>query len=88
MSQGLPDLRRLPLDRFCNFIWWWLTRNASSNVDVEKVRLALWRPPPGTRPDPRGPWGAEAEKSAFAALKAGFGGGARPAKENAPVANI
>lgn len=81
----MKDLRRLPLDRFCNFIWWWLTRNAQDQVQVEKVRAILWRPPPGVVADRRGPWGAQAETSAFQALKAGFGGKSRPTKENAPI---
>lgn len=74
VSRNMPDLRDLPLDRFCNFIWWWATRNASQQSDIERFRITLWRPPPRVAPDPRSPWSRENETGAFAALKAGLSG--------------
>lgn len=60
----------LPLDRFCNFIWWWATRNATDEQEIDKLRAQLWRPPPGVAPHPDSPWAPEAEAQAFAAFKA------------------
>lgn len=82
VSLGLPDLRKLRVDRFCNFIWWWLTRNAAEQQEIDKMRATLWRPPAGVAPDPRSPWAPQAETSSFDALKAGVGGG--PPVEGAP----
>lgn len=71
VSRGLPRLGSLPVDRLCNFVWWWITRNASEEAEVEKVRTSLWTPPVGwEQPIEVGPWSAEEETSAFAALKA------------------
>jgi len=73
----MPDLRELPLDRFCNYVYWMATREASS-VDIEKFRARLWRPPPGKAADARSPWSKENETGAFQALKAGLGSGVKP----------
>lgn len=63
------DLDVLSLSRFCNFIWWWLTREASSN-EVEKFKTRLWRPPKGeVVTHKESPWSPENENSAFASLK-------------------
>lgn len=73
----MPDLRTLPLDRFCNFLWWWMTRNAQEAQTVERIKATLWRPPPAAakKPiDPRSPWAPQAETAGFSALKAGLGG--------------
>lgn len=79
VGHNVPDVRTLPLDRFCNFIWWLSTRNANE-TDQAKARAQLWRPPPvvpgkvATPIDPRSPWSAENEAKALASLKAGLTG--------------
>lgn len=74
-SQNMPDLRTLSQDRFDNFIWWWFTRNASEQVEIDKFKSELWRPPPGTKVTHRNsPWSPENETSALADLKASLGG--------------
>jgi hypothetical protein len=75
-AAGLKDLRTLPLDRFCNLVYWYATRNAD-HTGIEKFRARLWQPPKALRGQPipkQSPWSAENEASAFAALKAGLGG--------------
>lgn len=73
VGHNMPDLRKLPLDRFCNWLWWMMTKNAKNEQEREKLRAKLWRPPPdlkGTAPiDKRSPWSAENEMKAFAAFK-------------------
>lgn len=71
VSQGLPELGDMPLDRFTNFIWWWATRNAQSSEEVEDFRRRLWKPPPGEVG--RGPWAPAEETESFQALKRGLG---------------
>ena len=65
------DLRDMPLDRFCNFVWFMMTRNAEKK-DIDSMRAKLWVPPPkSAAPIPRNiPWSAEAETAAFKAVKA------------------
>lgn len=78
-GHAMKDIRLLPLERFCNFIWWLSTRN-SNEQEIAKQKAQLWRPPPAPpgKPavpiDPRSPWSAENESKAFAALKAGLTG--------------
>lgn len=72
----MPDLEDLPLDRFCNYVYWSATRN-SSQVDIEKFRARIWRPPKGEAADERSPWSEKNETGAFQALKAGLGLGAK-----------
>lgn len=63
-------MRYLTLDRFCNFVWWAITKDGSER-EVEKFRSRLWMPPPKTIViDPRSPWSPENETKGFAALKA------------------
>ncbi|QDP45523.1 hypothetical protein SEA_FUZZBUSTER_39 [Microbacterium phage FuzzBuster] len=76
MAHGMEDLRTLSLDRFCNYVYWMATRNASA-TDIEKFRARLWRPPKGEVPDDRSPWSQANETGAFQALKAGLGLGAK-----------
>lgn len=69
----MPDLRELPLERFCNFVYWMATRNGSP-TDVEKFRAKLWRPPKGEVViDARSPWAPENEQKGFGALKMSLG---------------
>lgn len=78
MAHGVPDLRSLPLDRFCNFVYWMATRNASAS-EIEKFRARLWRPPVGQAvTDTRSPWAPENEQRGFSALKTALGGTVAP----------
>lgn len=70
VAHGIPDPRELPLERFCNLVWYMMTRNAKDEAAVAKIRAQLWRPPRGmTVIDRRSPWSPENETKAFAALK-------------------
>lgn len=82
VGHGVPDPRKLPLDRFCHWVWWMLSRN-SSDSDREKLRAKIWRPPLNLdHPiEARSPWSAENETKAFAAIKAQLNlGGKSPSK--------
>lgn len=70
VGHNMPRLESLPLSRFCNWIWWMLTRNANEQ-EREKTRAKIWRPPPTEKGpiDKRSPWSAENEMKAFSALK-------------------
>lgn len=67
VGHNMPDLRELPLERFANFVYWFVTREAAAE-EVEKFRARLWVPPKGVTPT-SGPWSREAELSAFAAVR-------------------
>ena len=53
VSQGLPPLVELEQDRFCNFVWWWLTRGADGSQEserqIERMKACLLY----TSPSPR-----------------------------------
>lgn len=66
------DPTRLPLDRFCSYVWWWVTSRMHEKKDLDKFEQRLYRPPPGEVAT-AGPWTPEAETQAFAALKAAVG---------------
>lgn len=66
-SQGLPELGKMPLGRLCNYIWWWVTRNADEE-QYEKARRKLWIPPKGEAG--QGPWAADEETRLLRAAKA------------------
>lgn len=84
VAQNMPDLRTLPIDRFCNFVWHMLTRNADES-DRRKLEANIWRPPPKTvHIDPRSPWSAQNETSALGALKAGLGLSGKVPSQPAP----
>lgn len=70
VGHGLQDPRKLPLDRFCHWVWWMLTRNANEQ-DKAKTKAKLWRPPKDLEApiDKRSPWSAENETKAFSALR-------------------
>lgn len=72
VGRNLPPVQDLSVDRFCNFVWWWATRNVTEQAEKDKFEARLWRPPVGVVPD-RGPWSAEAESGAFSAFKAQIG---------------
>jgi len=62
----------MPLGRFCSFMWWYCTRNASQQ-DIDKFRTRLWQPVQGEVIPANSPWSAENETKAFQALKAQTG---------------
>jgi len=68
VSRNIPPVGTLPIARFCNLVWYWLTYRAESEKDVSKIRNTLWRPPPGHVPT-KGPWSPEEETSAFQSLR-------------------
>jgi hypothetical protein len=69
----MPELVDLPLERFCNYVWWLYTRDGDQK-EVDKFKIALWRPPKGVEvTDTRSPWSAASEQKAFGSLKASLG---------------
>lgn len=70
VGHGMRSPKSLPVDRFCHWIWWMLTRN-SEKQEREKLRAKIWQPPMNsTAPiDKRSPWSPENEGKAFAMLK-------------------
>jgi len=82
-GHAMKDIRTLPLERFCNFVWYLSTKNANEQEQA-KAKAQLWRPPPPVpgrpvEPIPKqSPWSAESEGAAFAALKAGLTGTVSP----------
>lgn len=78
-GSGSPiALAEMPVDRLSSFVWWFLTRNASKESDIAKIKARLWQPPSGYRGkiDARSPWSPENETKALASLKASLGLGA------------
>lgn len=76
-SQNMGYLQLMPLDRFLNFVWHMLVRNADKK-ERTKIEVKLWAPPPEERGRPisaKSPWSAENEKNSFASLKAALTGG-------------
>ena len=57
------DLLDLPVDRFLNHIYWWLTKDANAE-GVQAFNVKLWMPPKGVVAV-KGPWSVEEETSAF-----------------------
>lgn len=72
VSHGMGDLRELPLERVCNFVYYRLTDGADEK-GLAKFKAKLWMPPKDVIPDARSPWSAENETKAFAALSARLG---------------
>lgn len=64
-------MRELPLDRFCSLVWWWITRNAETEQDIDRVREQVWLPPKGE--EGRGVWSADAETDALNSLMTDLG---------------
>lgn len=79
LAHGLDDPRDMPIDHVEAVLWYRATENAQDPTFPDKLKAALWRPPPGAVPE--GPWAPEAEASAFASLKAQVSG-------NAPTATV
>lgn len=71
VGHGGTDLLDLPVDRFCNYVRWFLVRNMD---DQQRARFEadLYRPPPGE--EPAGPWTAEEETRALSELGKAFSG--------------
>lgn len=73
-SRNMGSLTSLPQDRFDNFVYWWFTKDASSE-QLEKFRAELYQPPKGeVVTDTSSPWHPENETNALAELKAQMGG--------------
>lgn len=70
-AHGGPDLRSLSIRRFCSLVWWFITRNAESEADIEKVREQIWLPPKGEKAE--GVWSAEAETESLHGLLSDLG---------------
>lgn len=68
VSRNMPPLQSLPVDRFCNFVWWWMTRNADE-AERKRLQARIWQPPLDYVPK-TGPWAAQNESSSFQSLKA------------------
>lgn len=60
-------LRKLYLEDFLDFMWWWVVREASQE-ERDKFERWLWMPPKGVVAK-AGPWSVESETSAFQSLK-------------------
>ena len=70
-AQGVDPID-LPMDRFCNLVYYWLTRGADPRRRDE-IDRTLERPPAGataTLDDSGSPWSAESELSAFSTAAA------------------
>jgi hypothetical protein len=68
VAHGMPDLMDLKIDRFCNYVYWMLTKGYSE-TDMASFRSRLWQPPIGEIADVRSPWSAENENAALSAFK-------------------
>lgn len=70
VAYGAGDLKSLPVERACNFVYWYLTRE-SDEKSLDKFKSQLWMPPAGTEVnDPRSPWSPENETAALASFQA------------------
>ena len=71
-AQNLPNLQEMDLSRLCNFVYWYVTKDAAKE-SIDKYNAQLWMPPKGIEPDERSPWSPENEAKAFSALSASLG---------------
>jgi hypothetical protein len=89
MASKDVDPLLLPPDRFFSLLYWWATRNAGDQKDIDKFDRRLWMPPKGTAAPAGSPWSPEAETAAFGSLAAAFGvqttGTARQGAEPPPA---
>lgn len=70
----MPRFEDMDLGRLCNFVYWYLTRDADKE-GLDKFNSKLWMPPVGVEvTDNRSPWAPENEMAALANLKAALGG--------------
>lgn len=76
------DPLRLPLDRYLNLIYHWLTDGADRE-EIAKFDKRLWMPPKGVAAPKGSPWSAEAETGAFRAFVAQVKGVVKPASGGA-----
>lgn len=60
----------LPVDRFCHLVWYFMTKDAEKQSDVDTLRAKMWQPPDPSVEVLEGPWSAAGQMAAFAALKA------------------
>lgn len=71
-GSSVEDPLDLPPDRFFNRIYWWATKDAYDQKELDKFERQLWRPPKGVRAPAGSPWSPEAETQAFQAFSAQF----------------
>ena len=64
----------MPLDRFCNLVWYWSTKDMREQKDIEALRQRIWQPPKGVEAT-KGPWSREEEMASFAAVMRATGAG-------------
>jgi len=70
VAHGMKRLENLPLDRFCAFVYYMLTRS-EDEAGIRKLRADLWRPPKNVAVmDSRSPWAPVNELDALKAFKA------------------
>lgn len=71
-SRKVDPLRLAP-DRFFSLIYWWATRNASEQAQLDRFDRMLWMPPKGIAAAKGSPWSPEAETAAFASVASALG---------------
>lgn len=69
VAHGIGDMTELPPRQFCSYVWWFATRNAENQEDIDKFEIDLWRPPRGFTGTIEGPWSPEAENESLRAFK-------------------
>lgn len=70
----MPELEELSLPRFCNYVWFMVSKNKEEQ-DRKTLHAQIWRPPTTGEPIPESsPWSAENENKSLAALKSSAGG--------------
>lgn len=75
VMRGIDPLK-LPIDRFCNWVWHMLARNRNEK-QMNELRMEVYRPLPGQDPDDvtEGPWSDDEMGAAFMELQRQMGGG-------------
>lgn len=76
VSQNMPDLREMYLDRLTWFLYWYFTRNGDPD-SIATFRAKLWIPPKGMAIPAQSPWSAENERASFSAFASQFSGMAK-----------
>ena len=84
-ASRLVDPLVMPPDRMLSLVYYWATRNATEQADIDKFNRHLWLPPKGVVPPPHSPWSAESERAAFGSLAAAVGSGKTATREGATV---
>lgn len=76
VSQNMPPLETLEMDRFTSFLYWYFTRNGDPN-EVDKFRARLWVPPKGVAVTDDSPWSAKNERASMESFAQQFSGMAK-----------